>query len=691
MEQTPTRIRESPYRSSRRWLTDPTLTKHFRLTSAELRARARGAGLLHGPHGKRSRAHQVSSVAQATLSDALVSHPREGDEASLMTLTTHTLAAVLEASEKPLCSAQFLTDGSLSSYSLFQLKHRLPAPRGVGVFEVTRSDLEDNTTEAKASSVIAEARKMRELSWCVNVVVLSDDPAFLASFAESSLRGRLLVWATRLLVVTRLPLQELRRLLASSWTFSMMNAMVINLEERSGQFRYRIYTHQPYNTPEGKLVHLATWAPEYGLYVKSGQRLFPEKFENFRGAEVGVTALPFQPYWIEEETTGQDGALRKTYTGSDGLLLRTIAEGLNFTFTPLPVSTWGEVTQRVVERRALMAVVHHVLLPQRKERYDYTYTYEQILFDFCMARPSLTPQWQSLYYPLADAVWACILAAVLFMAVVLYMARKNKKFSPWNVTEITLGSLLGQSVPLDRDTNGFRVSVASWLVFAFVVGTAYRGNLTAALTLPKYPDRPETIEQLVKAVDSVTMPSYGTEFQAFFLRSNSEVFRTLGGLMEIVPSAMDGLNGVATKRQSFMDGRRYLEHMIAEHFTDARGEAQLYVGRQSVLPGLAGWPVPHDAPYKPQLDRLMMRILEAGLYEKWSEDMLRRARAEARRRQKRKLQELRLDEEDVEAEESTRKTKPLTVVHLQGPLILLLLGLLLGGAVFVLEAFVSRL
>lgn len=71
--------------------------------------------------------------------------------------------------------------------------------------------------------------------------------------------------------------------------------------------------------------------------------------------------------------------------------------------------------------------------------------------------------------------------------------------------------------------------------------------------------------------------------------------------------------------------------------------------------------------------------------------MLRRARAEARRRQKRKLQELRLDEEDVEAEESTRKTKPLTVVHLQGPLILLLLGLLLGGAVFVLEAFVSRL
>lgn len=71
-------IRASRYRSSRRWLTNPTLTKHFWLTSAELRARARGAGLSRGPNGKRSRAHQVSSEAQATLSDARVSHPREG-------------------------------------------------------------------------------------------------------------------------------------------------------------------------------------------------------------------------------------------------------------------------------------------------------------------------------------------------------------------------------------------------------------------------------------------------------------------------------------------------------------------------------------------------------------------------------------------------------------------------------------
>ena len=36
----------------------------------------------------------------------------------------------------------------------------------------------------------------------VVVVVVSDDPAFLAAFAQEARAGRLFVWATRLIVVT---------------------------------------------------------------------------------------------------------------------------------------------------------------------------------------------------------------------------------------------------------------------------------------------------------------------------------------------------------------------------------------------------------------------------------------------------------------------------------------------------------
>ncbi|KAK4314484.1 hypothetical protein Pmani_014189 [Petrolisthes manimaculis] len=64
------------------------------------------------------------------------------------------------------------------------------------------------------------------------------------------------------------------------------------------------------------------------------------------------------------------------------------------------------------------------------------------------------------------------------------------------------GMLLGQNLPQRLpNTNSVRVLVATWLVWALVLGSAYRGNLTANLTLPKYPPRPETIPQLVDTVD----------------------------------------------------------------------------------------------------------------------------------------------------------------------------------------------
>ena len=63
------------------------------------------------------------------------------------------------------------------------------------------------------------------------------------------------------------------------------------------------------------------------------------------------------------------------------------------------------------------------------------------------------------------------------------------------------GMLLGQNLPrrLPRMSSS-RLLVATWLVFAIVFASGYRGNLTASLTLPKYPPRPETLPQLVDSV-----------------------------------------------------------------------------------------------------------------------------------------------------------------------------------------------
>lgn len=80
-------------------------------------------------------------------------------------------------------------------------------------------------------------QQVRQLSLCTTVVVVSHNPVFLVAFAERSLRGRLLVWATRLVVVTRLPLSEIRTLLPAQWTFSMMNTIFLNTKDVSSRCR----------------------------------------------------------------------------------------------------------------------------------------------------------------------------------------------------------------------------------------------------------------------------------------------------------------------------------------------------------------------------------------------------------------------------------------------------------------------
>ncbi|XP_071527501.1 ionotropic receptor 93a-like [Panulirus ornatus] len=562
--------------------------------------------------------------------------------------------------------------------------------------EVRVDGQDGNVTQALLYHLVDQARQVRLRSWCVSVVVVSHDPAFLTAFAESSLKGRLLVWATRLLVITSLTLPQLHALLPAHWTFSMMNTIFLNLDNRSSILRCGVYTHLPYSHAGARVVRLASWTAQRGLSLVSHIPLFPHKFSNFYGATIPVTAMPFLPYWGEvEDVVSHNGSLVKRYTGSDYHLLETVATALNFSFRVLPCSSWSEVVDLVAKRTSFIASLYYILLPQRQEQYDFTFTYEYAYFSFTMAKPSLGPQWQNLYYPLTDQVWAAVVAAlllvVIFFFVVIRVGQRRdggSRLGAGSVVQDMAGMLLGQNLPRRLpNTSSSRLLVAAWLVFAFIIGTVYRGNLTAHLTLPKYPPRPETLQEMVAAADRVTMPPYGADQQKFFRQSNSQVFKTLAEIMLISPTAMEGLQQTTEKKQAHMGGRRFLQQKVAENFTTPDGSTSLYVGRESIFPGPSGWPIPHDAPYKQQLDRYIIAAVEAGLYEKWSDDMLTQTRRESQRRQREYLAQQQQQQQQGTGggTQSGNSMTALTLTHMQGPLMLLLLGLALAGLTFLAE------
>ncbi|KAK4324875.1 hypothetical protein Pmani_004525 [Petrolisthes manimaculis] len=279
------------------------------------------------------------------------------------------------------------------------------------------------------------------------------------------------------------------------------------------------------------------------------------------------------------------------------------------------------VTQLVNERVSYICPNYHILMPVRFQQHDFTFSYEFSYFSFAMAKPSLKTQWQSLYYPLDGLVWLLVLLMLLCTPLFLIMVSRGGGHQQYLsssdgmgvsvVMQDMTGMLLGQNLPSRLPvTTSSRILVAAWLVFALILGLAYRGNLTASLTIPKFPPRIESLAQLVIGVDRVNIPPYGEQHRKFYSESDSPLFQALARVLEVGPSVHQGLTAANEKNEAQLGGRRFLSYQIVEGFTDVAGNTELYLGQETLFPGQAGWPIPHDAPFKHHLDRCIMASIE---------------------------------------------------------------------------------
>ncbi|XP_053642170.1 glutamate receptor ionotropic, kainate glr-3-like [Cherax quadricarinatus] len=344
--------------------------------------------------------------------------------------------------------------------------------------------------------------------------------------------------------------------------------------------------------------------------------------------------------------------------------------------------------------------------------YDYTYIFDYSPYSFALAKPTLRAQWQSLYYPLSVEVWAAIFVAVILVTVALYLVGVIVFLSlcpilTSNISQITqadmsgqlskrlgaefvvidvVATLLGQGYSRRHPANiSNRLLLAVWLIFVFIMGTAYRGTLTASLTLTKTPSRPETVEDLVTTVHRATIESYGTSIKKTLMQSGSSVLVALGTMMVTGVDIVDSLKHSLSEKQAHIGSRNYLEQVIAENFTQADGSTLMYIGRERIAPTMAAWPVPHDAPYKPMFDRSIQALFEAGFPEKWKQDTLRQEASLVKRRKREEN-----DKEITNTSTNSRNNKALTTTHMQGLYGLSIIGLITALVTFVMEIIIGK-
>ncbi|XP_047485604.1 ionotropic receptor 21a-like [Penaeus chinensis] len=542
-------------------------------------------------------------------------HTTAEEDKDLLSEAAGVVTDLVKASSRAQASLVLLTDGTSSSSSVSKVLNGVESTWGVGVFEVKKIQRRSgNVSEAHFASVVAQARQIRTASRNVFVIVVSDDPTFLSTFAESSRKGRLLNWTTRLLVVTRMTLQELRDLVASYWTFSKMNVVVLNSEgnRRRGR-RYSLYSYLPYQPGGPQMVKVGTWTANLSLRLRGS--LFQEKYSNFYGAQVNVTAQTYIPKWKEKVVKLPDGSEVTRYSGSDYLALTVIADALNFSLNIIPTASFDKATAKLEEGVLFLVAIGFSILPGRLKRYDFTRPFDTYKTSFAMANPKPQPSWYSLVYPLSYEVWLSIGVALAGTSLVLrlltHYAEGDQYPGLGPIAQVVYKILLGQDL-VQRFVRApsTRLMISCWLAFSLIIGVAYRSNLTTSLTLPKEPPRIETIRELVERVDRVLLPFYGKDWVSFYLNSESEIYRHLGEILHLGSAVEEEMAKLEHNHAAFIESHLLLNYIIAKDYTDATGRGKLYVGKSYFLTTFSAWPIPHDAPYKQQLDKCLLAFTE---------------------------------------------------------------------------------
>ncbi|KAK8384851.1 hypothetical protein O3P69_014425 [Scylla paramamosain] len=203
------------------------------------------------------------------------------------------------------------------------------ALQGVSVFQVEGYNLNANASLIQLRSTVDKIRQLGGAWHCLVVVVVSDDPSFLAAFTHLSLRRHALRWSTRILVLTRLPLSHLGGL---HGLLSTRNAMLLLAHPDEKAVRsVGVYVSSPYSSPSARPRKVDTWTPN--TTWTRATHLFPEKFLVFGSAPtltIGIELMPQHKLSWEEDPHAPDGR-RLVYTGTLDKTVQYFAKGMNFT------------------------------------------------------------------------------------------------------------------------------------------------------------------------------------------------------------------------------------------------------------------------------------------------------------------------------------------------------------------------
>ncbi|XP_064115161.1 glutamate receptor ionotropic, kainate glr-3-like [Macrobrachium nipponense] len=411
--------------------------------------------------------------------------------------------------------------------------------------------------------------------------------------------------------------------------------------------------------------------------------LFPDRFKTFKG-EVLHVASDYDDYPL---VFGDESGL---VDGTNIRILNALAVTLNFSFTTTNRSrdnSWGELINgtwigllgEVFSGAKNMTINYFTVVENRAKDFDYTAPYFYEGFGFALVIPPPLPMWRSLLYPFTNLVWTSVIAAIIMVTPTLYLlaglADPDNKISLMRASLTIFGSLLVQNVKAPSN-NVVRLILAFWWVGGLILVVSYTSNLIAVLTVPAFPPKITTIEGLAESNFRVGMIDYGEFVPEALATTQDQYLKVLGKRLDLVPNYASSdvsydqmLDLLFAGTHSITETYSYLRNLLKHN---ARAKGKTYLLREQIYPGALAFFAKKNTPWKGKFDVGIQRLVEAGLVNKWYNDIMDDNTGQ------------------LVVQPSSTKERPLNIANLQGAFLILALGLAVTFIIFLAEVVLRK-
>lgn len=354
----------------------------------------------------------------------------------------------------------------------------------------------------------------------------------------------------------------------------------------------------------------------------------------------------------------------------DGYIIKLLSEIFKFSYDILEMKEIGAFQQdgnwtgcigSVQRAEADLAICATAITKERSETVNYSHPYIYSPVTFVTDKPRVLPNSFAIFYTFSWHVWFALLISFLFMSVCIFSFFRRKH----DYTTILLhmfGNLVEQSFEIKSKLFRVRILMICWVIGVMFITYGYKAVLLSFFSFPSMSGIRD-IKELSAAAKNPSFQCLSTKGSFVYkalMESNDELIKPISNCMERTtePVSYDEFVINSTYEKASIAGKNYFMKYKKSHF----------ISDDIFFTSLVGVPVSKNFCCLDALNKAILRIIEAGLIEKYAADS---------------EFFFSLNSETSDTDDSPHRI--LILKDLYGAFVILIVGLLLSTVVLVIE------